>query len=118
MRTTSSKEYKYVYVTGFAKMYIVHTSTFSTLKNHNNCYDYQTCMHETCRGCRAIIPLSVQQLSYPNVYPIMFYESLNVQNRMCELCMFSQIRSHIRITYSYVPKFLLSLPCLYILLYI
>ena len=24
----------------------------------------------------------------------MFYESLNVQNRMCELCTFSQIWSH------------------------
>ena len=25
----------------------------------------------------------------------MFYESLNVQNRMCELCTFSQIRSQL-----------------------
>ena len=41
------------------------------------------------------IPLSVQQILHLNVFPIMFYESLNVQNRMCELCMFSQIRSHI-----------------------
>ena len=30
----------------------------------------------------------------------MCYESLNVQNRMCELCTFSQIRSHILIVSS------------------
>ena len=51
--------------------------------------------HETCRDYRATIPLSVQQILHLNVFPIMFYESLNVQNRMCELCMFSQIRSHV-----------------------
>ena len=32
----------YIYVTGFAKTCIVHTSTFSTLKIHNICYDHQT----------------------------------------------------------------------------
>ena len=26
----------------------------------------------------------------------MFYESLNVQNQMCELCTFSQMRSHMQ----------------------
>ena len=45
--------------------------------------------------CGATIPLSVQQISNHNVYPIIFYEPLNVQNRMCELCTFSEIRSHI-----------------------
>ena len=41
------------------------------------------------------IPLLVLQMSDLNVVPVMCYEPLNVQNRMCELCTFSQIRSHI-----------------------
>ena len=32
---------KIAYVTGFAKMCIVHTSNFSTLKNHKICYEQQ-----------------------------------------------------------------------------
>ena len=35
---------KLVNVTGFAKMCIVHTSTFSTLNIHKFCYDQQTGM--------------------------------------------------------------------------
>ena len=50
--------------------------------------------HETCRDCSVTIPLSVQQISDIYLLPIMFYEPLNVQNQMCELCTFSQIRSH------------------------
>ena len=48
--THAFKHYKklktlwYIYVTGFAKMCIVHTSTFSTLKIHKICYAYQTGM--------------------------------------------------------------------------
>ena len=52
-------------------------------------------IHETCRDYRATIPLLVQKILDPDVFPIMCYEPLNVQNRMCELCTFSQIRSHI-----------------------
>ena len=52
--------------------------------------------HETCRDCCATIPLSVQQISDLYLLPIMFYEPLNVQNQMCELCTFSQIRSQIQ----------------------
>ena len=76
-------------------MYIVHTSTFSTLKIHNNCYDYQTGMK--LAGIVELIAL-YQSSKCPIlmfILYIMFYESLNVQNRMCELCMFSQIRTHI-----------------------
>ena len=40
-------------------------------------------------------PLLVQKFLDPDVFPIMCYETLNVQNWMCELCTFSQIRSHI-----------------------
>ena len=34
----------HIYVTGFAKTCIAHTSTFSTLKIHKVCYAYQTGM--------------------------------------------------------------------------
>ena len=44
----------------------------------------------------ATIPQSVQQISY---FPIKFYESLKVQNRMCELCTFSQNRTHMLLRY-------------------
>ena len=53
--------------------------------------------HETSRDCGATIFLLVQKISDLDVFPTMCYEPLNVQNRMCELCMFSQIRSHIHI---------------------
>ena len=43
--------------------------------------------------CSATIPLVVQQFSDINVFPIMCYKLLNLQNRMCELCTFSQIQS-------------------------
>ena len=43
--------------------------------------------HETCKDFSATIPLSVQQISNLYLSPIMFYEPLNVQNRMCELYM-------------------------------
>ena len=56
-----------------------------------------------CKDCSATIPLLAQQISDHNVFPIMCYEPLNVQNRMCELCTFSQIRSHIYVTGSAKP---------------
>ena len=50
---------------------------------------------ETFRAYRATIPLSfLEILDLYTVYSG-FYESLNEENRMCELCMFSQIRSHL-----------------------
>ena len=58
---------------------------FSTL---NIRYDHQTGMKLAGIVELCTIPLSVY-------FRIMFYESLNVQNRMCELCTFSQIRLHI-----------------------
>ena len=73
-------------------MCIVHTSTFSTLKIHKIFYAYQTGMK---LAAIATIPLLVQQISDHDVFPIMCYEPLNVQNRMCELCTFSQIRSQL-----------------------
>ena len=50
---------------------------------------------ETCRDCSSTIPLS--SLNVSNLYAILCgcYRSPNVKNRMCELCKFSQIRSHI-----------------------
>ena len=47
--------------------------------------------------CRATIPLSVQQISDLNLFPVTFYKPLNVQDRMCELCTFSQIQSHMKL---------------------
>ena len=48
-----------IYVTGFVKTCIVHTSTFSTLKIHNICYDYS--------GMKLVIVESVEQISDLNV---------------------------------------------------
>ena len=47
---------------------------------------------ETCRDYRAIIPIAI----FLELCDISsrFYESLNKKNQMCELCTFSQIRSH------------------------
>ena len=51
--------------------------------------------------CKVTIPLLILQISDLYVVPTRFYESLNQQNRMCELCTFSLIRSHIlRIKFS------------------
>ena len=50
---------------------------------------------DTCRDCRTTIHLSLLKVS--NLYVILcgYYGSPNVKNWMCELCKFSQIRSHI-----------------------
>ena len=50
---------------------------------------------ETFRIYRATIPLSFLQILDLYTVPTRFYESLNEENRMCELCTFSQIQSHI-----------------------
>ena len=55
---------------------------------------------ETCTDCRTTIPLSFLEVSHLNTIPYSFYESPNEQNRMCELCTFSQIRSHIKTSLS------------------
>ena len=39
------------------------------------------------------LSLCVLQISDLYAFPVTFYEPVNVQNRMCELCTFSQIRS-------------------------
>ena len=49
---------------------------------------------ETFTDCRNTIPLSFLKVSHLNTIPCGFYESPNEQNWMCELCTFSQIRSH------------------------
>ena len=50
--------------------------------------------YETFRDCSATIPLSSLKDSYLYTIPCGFYDSSNEQNWMCELCTFSQIRSH------------------------
>ena len=61
-------------------MCIVHASNFSVLsiKSVTN--------FEICRACRATIPLSSQPILDLCVVPNRFYEFLNVENQMCELC--------------------------------
>ena len=51
---------------------------------------------ETFRVYRATIPLSFLEILHLYTAFSRFYESLNEENQMCELCMFSQIQSHIR----------------------
>ena len=51
---------------------------------------------ETFRMHRATIPLSFLQILDLYTVPTGFYESLNEENRMCELCTFSQIWSHFK----------------------
>ena len=77
-------------------MCIVHTFTFSTLKTHKICYDYHIGMKLTGIVELLSLYISVQQISDLNIFPIMFYESLNVQSRMCELCTFSKIQPQIQ----------------------
>ena len=50
--------------------------------------------YETCRDCRTTIPVSLLKVSNLNPIPCGSNGSPNVQNWMCELCTFSQIRSH------------------------
>ena len=45
------------------------------------------------RSYGTTIPLLSLKISDLHTVPNKFYESLNVENRMCELCTFSQIRS-------------------------
>ena len=51
---------------------------------------------ETFRDCGTTILLSSLKVSDLYTSPCGFYRSSNVQNRMCELCTFSQIQSQIR----------------------
>ena len=79
----------------FRKRCIVHISKFSTLATHKNCYKISS-RCESFRNCKNTIPLS--SLKILNLYniPCVFYKSVIESNRMCKLCMFSQIHSHIR----------------------
>ena len=47
------------------------------------------------RSYGTTIPLLALKISDLHTVPNKFYEYLNVKNWMCELCTFSQIRSHI-----------------------
>ena len=74
---------------------------------------------ETFRNCRTTIPLWLLKVSHLYTIPCSFYESPNEQNRMCELCTFSQIRSHIYMcVYIYVYLYMCIYMCVYICVYI
>ena len=81
------------YVTGFGKACIVHISNFSTLVTHK--INIHRC--ETFRDCRTTISVSSLKVSHLYTIPCSFYESPNEKNWMCELCTFSQIRSHMEV---------------------
>ena len=51
---------------------------------------------ETFRVYRATIPLSFLEILDLYTVSSGFYESLNEENQIYELCTFSQIRSHIK----------------------
>ena len=53
--------------------------------------------HETFRGDKGIVALQSLKFSHVSIIPNRFYESPKLKNWMCELCMFSQIRSHIQL---------------------
>ena len=61
---------------------------------------------ETFRVYRATIPLLFLQILELYTLSSGFYESWNEENRMCELCMLSQIRSHVHI-YMYVSDLIM-----------
>ena len=53
---------------------------------------------DTFRDCRTTISLSFLKVSHLYTIPCGLYESPNEQNRMFELCTFSQIRSRVMLT--------------------
>ena len=78
-------------------VHIVHASIFSTFKYHKICNEQQIDL-KLAWVYTSTIPLSSLQIVNLYAAPTRFYESLNEQNRMCELytyvCMFSQIQLH------------------------
>ena len=51
---------------------------------------------ETFRGDKGMVVLQSQKVSQLSVIPNRFYKSPKWKNWMCELCMFSQIQSHMQ----------------------
>ena len=51
--------------------------------------------YQTFRNCRTTIPLLSLKISTLYIILYGYYESPNAQNRMCELCTFSQIQSQL-----------------------
>ena len=54
---------------------------------------------ETFRNDKGIVVLQSVKVSHLSIIPNRFYESPKLKNWMCELCTFSQIRSHIAISH-------------------
>ena len=82
-----------VYVTGFGKTCIVHTSDFARLEIHKNHREFRC---ETFRNDKWIVVLQSVKVLHLSIILNRFYESPKSKNWMCELCTFSQIQSHIR----------------------
>ena len=62
----------------------------------------------TYRSYGTTIPLLSLKISDLHTVPNRFYESWNVENRMSELCTFSQIRSHIIMYNTSVSRYIHS----------
>ena len=65
---------------------------------------------ETYRDYRATIPLSSLKISKLYDFPSRFYEFLNGKNRMCELCMFFQIRSQLLFYFGFYAQLFSIIP--------
>ena len=87
-----------VYVTGFRKTCIFHTSDFKYLE-----------WYTEFRAVRGIVVLQSLKVSHPSKMPNRFYESIKLKNWMYELCMFLQIRSHISVVWNPISLDILEL---------
>ena len=82
-------------------VHIVHASIFSTFKYHKICNEQQIDL-KLAWVYTSTIPVSSLQIVNLYAAPTRFYESLNEQNRMCEL--YTYVRMHVfsnPVTYVY-----------------
>ena len=84
------------------KTCIVHTSNFSILKIHKICYASHTGLKFPRYLELLTIPLLHLQILDHYVFPITFYEPLNVQNQMCVLCIFANSVTYVKRFHSFI----------------
>ena len=77
-----------IYVTGFGKRCIVHTSDFEYLEIYKSHNEWYTCRVEIFWEDRGVVVLQYLKVSHLSNIPNRFYESpCKVENWMCELTM-------------------------------
>ena len=79
-------------LTGFMQSCIIHTPNFWTLKNHKICYEQQIDL-KLAGFIKLLFLYHPCKVQICMLFLPAFMNLLNEQNRMCELCMFSQIWS-------------------------